>query len=192
MKLLPASRMLPVVLMGTLAALTFWLERTVRVEESAPTARRHDPDYSLTNFTTTTYDRDGEVQSILSAVKMIHYPDDDSTELIRPRVVQMRPDEPRMTVSAERGALSREGDEIFLYDNVLLVREADETRPQARLTTSFLHVLRDRSIIRTDREVHLVEERRSLRGRGMVYNSETKQLELMAQVRGVFEPKKSP
>jgi lipopolysaccharide export system protein LptC len=60
------------------------------------------------------------------------------------------------------------------------------------MTTSFLHVLRDRSLVRTDREVVLVEDRRSLTGRGMEYNSESRQFNLHAEVVGRFEPKPIP
>jgi LPS export ABC transporter protein LptC len=73
---------------------------------------------------------------------------------------------------------------------VLLVREADGERPEARLTTSFLHILRERSLVRTDREVTIVEDTRSLSGRGMEYNSDSRVFTLMADVRGRFEPKK--
>ena len=189
---LATTRVLPLVLMFLLALVTFWLERAVREEEPRPTARRHDPDYLITNFTTTSYNREGITESMLSASRMVHYPDDDSTELISPRVVQTRPSEPRMTVSAERGVISRDGDDIFLYDNVLLVREADEARPEARMTTSFLHVVRDRSLVRTDREVVIVEDRRMLAGRGMEYNNTSQQLQLLSRVHGRFEPKKNP
>jgi lipopolysaccharide export system protein LptC len=104
-------------------------------------------------------------------------------------MLQSRPNEPRMTVSAERGSVSANGEEIFLYDNVVLVREADGEHPEARLTTSFLHVLRDRSLVRTDREVLIVEDSRSLSGRGMEYDSESRVFTLLADVRGRFEPK---
>ncbi len=73
---------------------------------------------------------------------------------------------------ADRGQLSRDGDEIFLYGNVLLVRDASAEGPEARMTTEFLHVLRDRSLVRTDREVKIVEGSRSLQGRGMEYNND--------------------
>jgi lipopolysaccharide export system protein LptC len=186
------TRFFPLALMFALAMLTFYLERTVREEEPHAALRRHDPDYLVSNFTTTTYDRNGAVESILSATKMIHYPDDDATELLAPRVVQSKPSEPRMTVRAERGALSRDGEEIFLYDDVRLVREADDKRPEARVTTSFLHVVRDRSLARTDREVLIEEDHRSLAGRGMEYNYESGELLLRSEVRGHFEPKKAP
>ena len=182
------TRLFPLALMTSLALLTFWLERTVQEEERPPQLRRHDPDYVVTNFTTTTYNRDGAAESILSAGKMLHVPDDDSTELFAPRVVQAKPAEPRYTVRADRGALSREGDEIFLYENVVLVREADAGRPETRMTTEFLHILRDRSLVRTDRPVKIVEGSRSLSGRGMEYNNESRELLLRHDVVARFAP----
>jgi len=187
---LTTTRVFPMALMFALALLTFYLDQAVRDEEGGPALRRHDPDYLVVNFSTTSFDREGAPESVLAATKMTHYPDDDTTELLAPRVVRTRPDQPRLTVSADRGALSRDGDEIFLYDNVVLVREADTSRPEARMTTSFLHVVRDRSLIRTDREVRFVEGRRQLSGRGMEYNNETQQLVLHANVHGRFEPEK--
>ena len=184
------ARLFPVTLMLALALLTFYLERTVREEPANPALRRHDPDYIVSNFTSTTYDRDGVPLTALSAAKMVHYPDDDSTELLAPRVVQTKPAEPRLSVSAERGSLSGNGEEIFLYDNVVLLRDAAADRPPARLTTSFLHLLRDRSLARTDREVTIVEDRRSLSGRGMEYNNDTREFTLHADVRGRFESRK--
>ena len=95
-----------------------------------------------------------------------------------------------MSLSADRGALSGDGEQVFLYDNVVLVREADADRPEARLTTSFLHIVRDRSLVRTDREVTITEDTRSLTGRGMEYNSESRVFQLMADVVARFQPKK--
>lgn len=188
---LGTTRLFPLALMLALALLTFYLERTVREEQAGhPALRRHDPDYVVSNFTATTYNREGAPLTVLSAARMVHYPDDDSTELFAPRVVQTKPAEPRISVSAERGALSGDGEEIFLYDNVVLMREAGAGRSAVRLTTSFLHLLRDRSLARTDREVTIVEDRRSLTGRGMEYNNDTREFTLHADVRGRFESRK--
>jgi lipopolysaccharide export system protein LptC len=182
------TRLFPLALMFVLALLTFYLDRAVRDEETRPATRRHDPDYLIANFTSTTFNSAGGPETVLSAAKMIHYPDDDSTELVDPRVVQHKAGDARMAVSAARGALSRDGEEIFLYDNVLLVREATAERPEARLSTSFLHVVQDRTLVRTDRDVFMQEGARSLSGRGMEYNYGSGQLELRANVRGKFDP----
>ena len=187
------TRLFPLALMLALALLTLWLDHQVRVEGGEhPALRRHDPDYMVNNFTTTTYNRAGNAETVLSAAQMLHFPDDDSTEVTAPRVMQAKPQQSRFTVRADRGKISREGDEIFLYDNVLLTRAAEAQRPEARMTTSFLHVVRDRSLARTDREVLIVEAERSLEGRGMEYNYESGQLLLHSNVRGRFVPKKAP
>jgi len=188
---LSTTRLFPLVLMLALAALTFWLERTVREEEGAhPSLRRHDPDYIVDNLMHTRYNTLGVVESTLAASKMLHYPDDDSTDLIAPRVVQTKTDEPRVTVTADRGTLSQDGEEIFLYGNVLLVREGDRERSEAQMRTSFLHVVRSHSVVRTDRYVQITEADRVLTARGMEYHNDTQELFLRSQVRGRFEPKK--
>ena len=186
---LPTTRLFPLGLMLALAALTFYLDRTVSEDSSHPALRRHDPDYLVVNFTTTTYNREGAAETSVSAEKMVHYPDDDTTELFAPRVVQSKPDQPRMTVRADRGELKRAGEDIFLYDNVVLEREAGAGLGPARLTTDFLHVVRDRSMVRTDRDVKIVDDNRALSGRGMEYSNETRHFTLKSEVRGRFQQK---
>jgi lipopolysaccharide export system protein LptC len=188
---LPTTRMFPLLLMLALALLTFWLEQTVREEEGVhPSLRRHDADYFAEKMLLTRYGADGGVESTLAASKMLHYPDDDSTELIAPRMVQSKPNQPRVTVTAARGSLTRDGEEVFLFDEVLLVRDAAKGSPATTMRTSFLHVVRAKSLVRTDREVVISEEGRVLSGRGMEYNNDTREFHLRDRVRGEFLPRK--
>ena len=187
---LAAARLFPLTLMLALALLTFWLERAVREEQVHPSLRRHDPDYIVENFRVVNHDQSGAVESTLSARKMLHYPDDDSTELALPRVVNSRRDRPRTDISAARGALSQDGEEVFLYDNVLLTREATDARPELRVETSALHYVRGRSLARTDREVRVIEDGRTLSGRGREYDLEVERMALHERVRGRFAPRK--
>jgi lipopolysaccharide export system protein LptC len=188
---LSTTRLFPLLLMLSLAALTFWLERTVREEEGAhPSLRRHDPDYIIDNLKYTRYNALGAVESTLAAAKMLHYPDDDSTDLIAPQLVQTKTDKPRMTVTAERGAVSADGEEIFLYDNVVLVRDGSAERSETRMRTDFLHLARGGAVAITDRDVVITEEARVLSGRGMEYHTESQELFLRERVRGRYEAKK--
>lgn len=187
---LPTTRLFPLLLALALALLTFWLEQMVREDSGThPSLQRHDPDYVVDRMNLVRYSADGGVESTLAAVKMIHYPDDDSTELIAPRMVQTKPNEPRVTVTAQRGTLSQDGEEVFLYDDVLLVRDGAAGSPEARMRTSFLHVVRARSLVRTDRDIVITEEGRRLSGRGMEYYNDSRQVFLRDRVRGRFEPK---
>jgi lipopolysaccharide export system protein LptC len=188
---LTTTRLFPLLLMLALAGLTFWLERTVREEEGAhPSFRRHDPDYIVDNLKHTRYNPLGAVESTLVAAKMLHYPDDDTTDLIAPRLVQTKTNEPRVTVTADRGTVSQDGEEVFLYDNVLLVRDGSAERSETRMRTTFLHVVRGRSVVSTDREVVITEADRMLSGRGMEYRNDSQELFLRERVRGSYEAKK--
>lgn len=185
------TRLFPLLLMLALAGLTFWLERTVREEDGThPSLRRHDPDYIVDKLNHTRFNAQGRVESTLAAAKMLHYPDDDSTDLVAPRLVQTKTNEPRVTLTADRGALSQDGEEVFLYGNVLMVRDAGAERPETRMSTSFLHLVRGQSVIRTDREVVIIEGDRVLSGRGMEYHNDSEQLFLRERVRGRFAPRK--
>ena len=98
----------------------------------------------------------------------------------------LRDDAP-MTLTADRGALSQDGEDVFLYDNVLLVRAAIPAQPEMRMQTSFLHMVRNRSLILTDRDVALREEGRYLTGRGLEYDNASRLLQIRERVRGRFE-----
>lgn len=187
---LAAARLFPLLLMLALALLTFWLDRTVREEEAHPSLRRHDPDYIVENFRVLNYNQSGAVESSLTARKMLHYPDDDSTELAQPHLVETKTGQPRTDVSALRGVLSQDGEEVFLYDNVVLEREATDARSAMRVETSELQYARSRSIARSDRDVRIIEDRQVISGRGMEYDLDAERIALRERVRARVEPKK--
>jgi lipopolysaccharide export system protein LptC len=187
---LAAARLFPLLLMLALALLTFWLDRTVREEETHPSLRRHDPDYIVENFRVLNYNQSGSVESSLTARKMLHYPDDDSTELAQPHLVETKTGRPRTDVSAMRGVLSQDGEEVFLYDNVVLEREATDARSAMRVETSELQYARSRSIARSDRDVRIIEDRQVISGRGMEYDMDAERIALRERVRARVEPKK--
>ena len=77
----------PVLLLGGLAALTYWLDAQVqtpppRIDGST----RHDPDLFLVNFSAVNYDENGKAREALAATRGDHFPDDETSELTRPHI----------------------------------------------------------------------------------------------------------
>ena len=75
----------PVLLLGGLAALTYWLDAQIQT----PAARRdgstrHDPDLFLKNFRAVKYDETGKPKETLAALRADHFPDDETAELEKP------------------------------------------------------------------------------------------------------------
>jgi lipopolysaccharide export system protein LptC len=117
---------------------------------------------------------------------MTHYPDDETTELEEPRLVQYREGGPPVRISAERGTVAKDGEEVRLYGNVVVVREGTRGRPPLQMETTFLQVFPKQDIARTPEAVVISEGASRLTGVGMDYNTKTRQLELKAKVSGTF------
>jgi lipopolysaccharide export system protein LptC len=170
-----------------LAALTLWLERMVDVPRgSQPNVLEHDPDFIVEQFTATSLDKGGRPEYRLAARRMTHYPDDETTELEEPRLVQYREGGPPVRISAERGTVTKDGEEVRLYGNVVVVREGTRGRAPLQMETTFLQVFPKQDIARTPEAVVISEGSSRLTGVGMDYNTKTRQLELKARVSGTF------
>ena len=181
------TRLFPMLVALVLAVLSYALERAVREGPSGPEPRRHDPDYFVDRLVLTAYGEDGSVESRVTADKIVHYPDDGTSDVTAPLGMLSQPGRPRYRARAERGSVADDGEEVFLFGNVVLIREADAARPEARLETDFLHIVGGPAIARSDREVHLQEGTRQLAGRGMEYHHDQGLFILREQVRGRFE-----
>ena len=77
---------------------------------------------------------------------MVHYPDDDTAHLDSLKLEAFEPQQPKMTITADRGRLERTGDRVWIEGHVVLVREGDARMEPARVTTDRLLVLPDEGI----------------------------------------------
>ena len=180
--------LLPLALMAFLGLLTLWLQYAVREGaggDSRPPS--HDPDAIIENFTIQNLNDSGKLQYTFSAPKMQHFPDDGSGEVLYPRVVQISADGGNYVATANRGTINRQNEEVFLYGNVLVLREATREEPELRARTEFLHVLAGQGILRTNQTVTISDGRSTLTGVGMVINKAKQQFTLQSQVRGTFD-----
>ena len=114
---LSSARLFPLLLMLTLALLTFWLERLTQEEPAAPAPRRHDPDFIIEGFTLTEFGVDGKPVTTLSATKMTHYPDDGATMFVE----AARKAGVRACVPAEK---------LASLPNLIRIKACDEARAQ--------------------------------------------------------------
>ena len=184
-----ASTYFPVVLMLLLAGSTWWLERVVELSEpQAPGKARHDPDAIVDRFTVTRFGPEGNVSSTLTAARMLHFPDDETTDLVEPRMVQLPKDAPPVRMRADRGNVTKDGDEVHMHDNVVVTRDATADRPELRVETTYLHVWPKDEIARTPEPVTITEGDSRLAGIGMEVRAKTREFELHSRVKGSFPP----
>lgn len=179
----------PLVLLAMLAALTMWIDRTVQPPEpKRDGSSRHDVDYRVINFSTTKSDVNGIPRYVLSATELRHFPDDDSTELTRPRFTQYAVNKPYTQIQGQRGKVSSNGEDVYFMDHVQVVRAASPTRGELTVLTEYLHLIPDQDLAITDRPVSILQAPHTvLRGTGMEYNKKERTLKLSGRVHTHYE-----
>jgi lipopolysaccharide export system protein LptC len=187
------TTLMPLLLVGLLAGFTFWLERFAQ----GPTRdvvgpSRHDPDYIVEKLTGVHMGEAGAARYVLSAEKLVHYPDDDTTLLKAPKLVSYASPKAAVTVTAKEGVVSAKGDHVYFQDDVRVTRAAHDGASELVMRTSFLHVVPDLQIARTDRSVTLTDDANTVTAVGFEMNNETGVIKLLSKVRGSYDPGKGP
>ena len=185
------SAAFPLLLALVLAALSFWLQRTVQ----GPTlvrdgSTRHDPDYIVENFVAMRMGPDGMRLHQLEAKRMLHYPDDDTTHLEQPRLYQYDGTKLALRIAADRALVSSEGKTVDFHDDVRAVRLATEKLSELTLTTEYLHVVPDDDFAKTDRPVTIVDANTQVKAVGLELDNNAKTLKLLSNVRGTYVQRK--
>lgn len=174
----------PLAVLLLLALLTTWIDHAV--QQTAPKqdgSGQHDPDYTMTNFSAVKTDPNGNPHHLLAAVEMRHFPDDDSTELVRPRFTQYTVDKPYVQIESQRGLVSSNGENVYFMDNVKAVRGATKDKGELTLVTDYLHVIPDQDLAVTDHPVIIKQAPETvIRAKGMELNKKERTLKLSGRV----------
>lgn len=157
--------MFPLTMLVLLAALTFWLNRVIQ-DDNPRGAQRHDADYWVEHFEVRRFDVDGKLQHTVTADKLQHYPDDDTTIITMPHITYHQ--KPPSEIFARMAYVGRDGKEVDLVDEVQVIRHGatDDSRPTV-LETRTLKVFPDDERGQTNDPVVITQGMSVMRGTGL-------------------------
>ncbi len=160
------AALFPLLVLAVLAAATVWLEEASQEETSAPRARdRHDPDYWVDGVQLRGFDAKGAPRHELKALRLEHYPDNDTALVFEPRLKYL--EDRKMSVTAKRAWVDKQGDHVLLEGDVEIVRPGENPDAPATIaTTTRLHVLADAEKAHTDAPVTIRQGRSVIVGQG--------------------------
>jgi lipopolysaccharide export system protein LptC len=183
-----ARSWLPLLPLLLLLMATYWLNQQVQPLPQIQSQQRHDVDYFVDNFSATTLNPEGQPRFKLNAEKLWHYPDDDTTHLQMPLLTSLYTERPPTLTSAQTGMLSSRGDDVFLYDEVRILRPASAGFGEQRFATDYLHVVPDRDWAETDQSVVMTNQYNVIRAVGMELDNKARTVKLLSRVRATHEP----
>lgn len=179
----------PTILLGILALITVWIDKAVQAPlKKIDGSQRHDADYYLNNFVSTKTDINGDLRYKLAAAKMTHYPDNDTTELARPRFTRYTQDKPYSQIEAQRGFLSKNGEIIEMVEHVKVIRQAFAGRGEMMLSTEKLSIDTKNETAKTDLAVVITQAPKTvIHATGMVFDKKKNTIILLHKVRAHYE-----
>ncbi|MEX3956567.1 LPS export ABC transporter periplasmic protein LptC [Trinickia sp. EG282A] len=180
------TSLISLIAMTALAGGTYWLLQATRppASEGAERAKTHSPDYFAENFSVSELDQSGATQYRLTATKMIHYEDDDNSDLTHPAIRAFQPGKPIVTATGERGTVNADASIVDLYDHARILRAPGYGDPEMQADSSHFRVLVNDDVIETEKPVKLRRGLSITTANAMNYNNVARVMQLFGNVRG--------
>jgi lipopolysaccharide export system protein LptC len=176
-------------LLGLLLA-SYWLSLQVQPLPSLSKEARHDVDFTIEKLSSTALDKQGMPRSTLSAEKIWHFSDDDTTHLQMPNFVDMKVNQPPVNITAKLGTLSSNSEDVFMHDDVAITRTDPRTLNEMRFETDYLHISPNKDLAETDHPVLMYDKKNVVSAVGLLFDNQARTVKLLSQVRAKHEANK--
>ena len=169
--------------LSLLALGSAWLLNRITDTESIEiSVLRHDPDTYMHDLITLTMNQDGTPKNKLYADYMAHYPDDNTTELINPKLEIFRLGKPPTIITAEKGWVTEDNEVILLSGNTRLLQLDNEGNRELEIITSDVRVLMDQEYAETDKQATIFAKKTTIKSTGINAYFGEDRLELLHNV----------
>jgi len=189
-------RLTPLILMGALTLLTFWLvQKNTPLEKSTiERVRLHEPDYTIKNGALSALNELGNTKYRILGNKVTHYDDDASIDILTPRMRLFQADKAPVTVKSDTGHLDGDLTILDLFDNASIFRPAQAATASQPATlrmlasSSYFKVLINDDIIETNRPITLEQGMSIMNStEGGIFNNVEQSMVLTGRVKGRIE-----
>lgn len=188
-----ASTLFPLLVLSILAGLSFWLEQATEVPLVSDTGKaRHDPDTLVDQLTVFRHGPDGQLKYKLVASHMEHYPDDESSLVVAPRLTSYRPDAPEVVLTGKTALVTQEGKHVLVRDEVVVTRAAFAGRAEMVARTPELTVLPEEGKAYNQHPVQITQGESWMRGTGVQVDNNLGTFSLQTNVTGEYFRKRQP
>lgn len=147
----------------------------------------HSPDYFSQGYYKKEMDKEGLLKNELTADKMIHYSDDETTHLEKPVMTLHSADVPPWVIKSETAILEADGDHLQLMGKVNISREGTENLRPFVLNSSKMRVKLSTSYAETEQWAEIIDAQNTTQGIGLeITFTEPVRINFLSKVKGRY------
>lgn len=182
------SAYLPVLLMGLLALGSWWLVKStppaVGPRPAAPP--RHEADYTMHEFSVQRFTPEGRLRAQIEGETLRHFPDTETMEVERPRVVGYSPDGSVTLATAQRAISNSDASEVQLIGDARVTRSATAADEGLSFRGEFLHAFLKTEQLRSHLPVTVNRGNTVIRADTFSYDHLQRTVSMQGHVRASF------
>lgn len=154
-------------LLGLFALASWWAaERFGPPVEKGKKLQPGKVDYYSKTLQRTVMDEAGKPKEMLVADELVHYEDENRSELTKPVMTLYTKEGPPWVIHAETATLPGDGKQIFLNGEVLVLRDANRDGRTMRIETRNARVRPDDNYAETDEDIRVISPPDYMTGTG--------------------------
>ncbi|TAK77517.1 MAG: LPS export ABC transporter periplasmic protein LptC [Gammaproteobacteria bacterium] len=167
-----------------LAAWTTFMSYRPQTPNAAPPSNL--PDAYMEDVVAVIMDKEGKPKMKIVTPKMVHYGENDTTQLTSPELTLYR-QSPQPWHITSRYAKAMEGTDIVdFWDNVMILHTADKNNPATVVKTTALTVYPNKQTAETKEFITLEQPHLLVKAVGMQADMNTGDIKLLSQTRGEY------
>jgi lipopolysaccharide export system protein LptC len=146
------------------------------------------PDVMMEEVKATIMNKEGKPALQIESPKLLHYADNDRTELTKPHVVIHRHSPEPWHINSNFANMKQGLNEITFWDDVVIHHSADTANPVTTLHTATLTVFPNQQLVKTEDPVVMTQPATTIRAVGMLANWDEGTVKLLSQAREEYVP----
>ena len=174
-----------IITLGLITWMTFF---SFRPQPVSSTRTALKPDAIMEDVTALIIDKQGKPSMKIVSPKVVHYSNNDTTQLTAPQMTLYRKSPLPWFISANSASATGGVENILFRNDVVIHHPADQTNPATFIKTSSLLVHPNAQTAETSEDITMMQPNLVVKATGLFADMNTGDIKLLSKARGEYVP----
>lgn len=148
----------------------------------------HSPDAYMEGVSAVIMNKQGTPSFKISTPKMVHYANDDTTDIEAPAVTVYRNTPSPWYINSDHAKATQGVSEILFWSNVVIHHPADKENPATTMQTTMLTIFPEKQTAETAQPVTIKQPDTTVHATGMLADMNNGTVKLLSEAKGEYVP----